>query len=196
MSLSGSLIHMRQRRYGGTQTTVTGKGNLFFSGIGIQGIGNNDVTVSGYDVTCEMMAHTSFGALSSDVLASDTVYPITVTVVHFTPPPTTAAPTTATPTRSPTTKAPTQPPTKGVVLDVCRDSIAAWVDSDGDGCFAYKNNLWCTSTGGYGAQWGTTGDTFQTYVLIALLTKTQLVHSSRWFSTLPPNIWCVLISTQ
>ena len=81
-----------------------------------------------------MMYKTSFTALSSTVLASDKVSPISVYVVHFTPPPTTAAPTTATPTSYPTTRAPTKSPTKGVVLDVCRDSIAAWQDSDGDTC--------------------------------------------------------------
>jgi hypothetical protein len=139
---------------------------LLLSGIAVQGISNSDLTLGGYQMEVSIVPHTAFNALSTQTLAIDIKYSITVHVVNLTPAPTTATPTTATPTGSPTSAAPTLHPTKGVVVNVCRDSIAAWTDSEGDNCQAYTDSQWCTSTGAYGSSWGTAGDTFATSVLL------------------------------
>lgn len=46
---------------------------------------------------------------------------------------------------------------------ICVDLVEGWFDRDGDGCEKYVNHEWCTSTGGYGPNWGSPGETFSTF---------------------------------
>jgi hypothetical protein len=45
----------------------------------------------------------------------------------------------------------------------CTDYPPDWVDSDGDDCYAYAFNEFCTTSGGYSTKWGNDWGTFQNY---------------------------------
>ena len=109
--------------------------------------------------------------------------------------PTTSEPTTSEPTPGPSASPATSEPTTSVSTTVvtstqmvnettdlttptvvvtqsqstpCVDLIPNWVDSDSDSCDAYERSLWCTPDGGYGPDWDSDDNTFQTFAVDGL----------------------------
>ena len=48
-------------------------------------------------------------------------------------------------------------------LLACFDSPLGWTDSEGDTCYSYMVNDWCTSNGDFGASWDPIWGTFADY---------------------------------